>query len=228
VAGERAVLGRKGADLVLSDPKVTRRHALIERRGERYWIRDLGARGGLEVAGRAAQDAVLEHLTEVRVGGTVLVAMYGLEQAAGGLGETYVGPGAGEEGPPSAGSGADRGRARGAAPAPPSAYLLVVQGPERGKAYSLKEETTVLGRSPDEADLWVQDPLVSRRHARIVRTASGFRLEDLASAHGTSRNGETVTKTDLRDGDVVGLAGTHLLFLLGEERLRQETEKLRR
>src|SRR4030081_3523317 len=45
-------------------------------------------------------------------------------------------------------------------------------------------ETTV-GRT-GETDVTIDDPSVSRRHARIIRDSEGFHVEDLSSLNGTS------------------------------------------
>jgi FHA domain len=60
-------------------------------------------------------------------------------------------------------------------------------------------------------DVVLNDPSVSRQHARIVFRAGGWVLQDLASTNGTSVNGATVGRCVLRPGD-------HLM--LGTERLR--------
>jgi len=49
---ERIVVGRASlADIVVDDPSVSERHCVIERRGERYMVRDLGSTNGTLVNG---------------------------------------------------------------------------------------------------------------------------------------------------------------------------------
>ncbi|MFA5685438.1 MAG: SpoIIE family protein phosphatase [Lysobacteraceae bacterium] len=60
-----------GADLLLPDPHVSRRHALIEPHGERLLLRDLGARGGTELNGQRidpARPAALRAGDHLRIG----------------------------------------------------------------------------------------------------------------------------------------------------------------
>jgi ABC transport system ATP-binding/permease protein len=64
----------------------------------------------------------------------------------------------------------------------------------------------LIGRS-SEADLFLNDPGVSRRHCRIFRRPRSIAVEDLGSRAGTMRNGQKVTRPiGLADGDdlVVG------------------------
>lgn len=49
----------------------------------------------------------------------------------------------------------------------------------------------LVGRSPS-ADLPLEDPLMSRLHARIEMRDDGVYVEDLGSRNGTTVNGETV------------------------------------
>ena len=53
-----------------------------------------------------------------------------------------------------------------------------------GKRTSLEPGETVIGRDPG-AHLFIDDPSVSRRHARIVVTGESATLEDLGSKNGT-------------------------------------------
>ena len=65
----------------------------------------------------------------------------------------------------------------------------------------------VIGRHPD-ADIRVQEPTMSARHAEILATAAGISIRDLSSLNGTLLNGVRVTESVLRPGDEVeiGLA----------------------
>jgi hypothetical protein len=71
---------------------------------------------------------------------------------------------------------------------------------------------TVLGRSAD-ANLTIEDPLVSRLHARIVIDESGARVEDLESRNGVRVNGVLIkAATRLTDGDRLRLGTQDLIF----------------
>ncbi|HEY6882173.1 MAG TPA: FHA domain-containing protein, partial [Polyangiales bacterium] len=57
---------------------------------------------------------------------------------------------------------------------------------------------------------------VSRQHARFVRDASGYRIEDLDSYNGITVNGVRIEKSaDLKDGDRVGV-GDYVIALRAE------------
>lgn len=72
----RLVLGRDAdrADLVVSDPSVSARHAVlgVDAEQERYGIADLGSRNGTFVNGRRVDDGVLRDGDKIFVGATVL------------------------------------------------------------------------------------------------------------------------------------------------------------
>lgn len=70
---------------------------------------------------------------------------------------------------------------------------------------ALTRTATVFGRDPS-CDHVLPHPEISRRHARILRTAQGLLIEDLGSTNGTFVNGQRITKPVLlKEGDTVAL-----------------------
>ena len=70
----------------------------------------------------------------------------------------------------------------------------------------------LLGRDEDSI-VWIDDPLVSRRHARIVIDGTGAFLEDLDSKNGTSVNGKRIeAPTRLADKDQITIGPASLVF----------------
>ena len=62
VTADRFIIGRgkKAADLVIDDPNVSRRHAVVERIDGQYCIADMGSTNGIDYSGqRVAQKAIL-------------------------------------------------------------------------------------------------------------------------------------------------------------------------
>jgi diguanylate cyclase (GGDEF)-like protein len=106
------------------------------------------------------------------------------------------------------------------------ATLTVLGGADPGCVVALDHEETTLGRC-STATVSIDDPSISRRHARVVRTRDGHHLlQDLGSRNGTFVNGRSVTGVRLRSGDRVQL-GPELVFLFSlvderEERLRRQ------
>jgi hypothetical protein len=78
--------------------------------------------------------------------------------------------------------------------------------------FDLAVGETVIGRSPD-CHITIDDPLLSRQHAKIIVTGTGATLQDLGSRNGSRVNGRlTVGAVDLADGDRIRL-GTQDLVL---------------
>jgi len=78
--------------------------------------------------------------------------------------------------------------------------------------FDLPRGTTLIGRSLD-CHLTIEDPLVSRRHARIVVTDSGAQIEDLGSRNGVKVNGAPIRQaTTLRNGDRLRIGTQELVF----------------
>ena len=67
----RVVLGRsKDADLQVTDPNVSRRHAEVRQEGATYWLVDLDSTNGVEVKGKRVKRLKLEDGTRFTIGGT--------------------------------------------------------------------------------------------------------------------------------------------------------------
>lgn len=95
--------------------------------------------------------------------------------------------------------------------------LLAENGPLAGQRWPLTQNQVVIGRSAD-CDLVIPDRQVSRYHARIRRSESGFVLEDLRSKNGTHLNGQQISEpARLQDGDIIQVALAFRLAFLGSE-----------
>jgi len=71
---------------------------------------------------------------------------------------------------------------------------------------------TLIGRSP-ECQVTIEDPLVSRQHARIVIDDAGAVVEDLKSRNGVKVNGQPIHgPTRIKDGDRVRIGTQELVF----------------
>lgn len=95
--------------------------------------------------------------------------------------------------------------------------LISQTGELRGQRWQLDSERMVIGRAPD-CDMIVPDRKVSRYHARIRRTETGYVVEDLGSKNGTHVNGSLVEEpTLLQDGDMIQVALAVKLMFVGTE-----------
>ncbi len=80
-----------------------------------------------------------------------------------------------------------------------------------GRHYNLGPGTHIVGRQP-EAAVAIDNPAVSRQHARIVVSAGAATIEDLGSRNGTFRNGQRLTGiATLEPGDALGF-GPDVIF----------------
>jgi hypothetical protein len=78
--------------------------------------------------------------------------------------------------------------------------------------FDLPRGITVIGRSLD-CNLTIEDPLVSRQHARITVDDDGGSVEDLESRNGVRVNGATIrAPTTLADGDRVRIGTQDFVF----------------
>jgi pSer/pThr/pTyr-binding forkhead associated (FHA) protein len=91
--------------------------------------------------------------------------------------------------------------------------LTVCGGAQDGHELVLTETVTRIGRGL-QADLVLQEPTVSRRHAIIVVHGDRTTLHDDNSLNGTWCNGERVHDgVELHPGDLIGLGGATLRYV---------------
>ncbi len=78
--------------------------------------------------------------------------------------------------------------------------------------FDLLQGVTLIGRS-SECEVTIEDPLVSRQHARIVIEGGKVNVEDLGSRNGVKINGAAVRKpTQLKDRDRLRIGTQELVF----------------
>ncbi len=95
--------------------------------------------------------------------------------------------------------------------------LIAQTGKLSGSRWVLEGDQVLIGRGP-ECDLVIADRQVSRHHARIRRTGSGYMLQDLGSKNGTHLNGVPIDReTVLQDGDIIQIALVLRLVFVGTE-----------
>lgn len=92
-----------------------------------------------------------------------------------------------------------------------SALLIVKQGPNLGARFLLDQNLTLAGRHPN-ADIFLDDVTVSRKHAEFSRVDNSFEVTDLGSLNGSYVNGQRTDRAKLVDGDEVRIGKFRFTF----------------
>ena len=93
--------------------------------------------------------------------------------------------------------------------------LLAQQGPRAGQAFDLNKPVITIGREASN-DIVLEDPQVSRHHARLTLQAGGYVVEDLGSTNGTFINEQRLMGTrPINPGDKLRLGDNVVLSLIG-------------
>ncbi len=95
--------------------------------------------------------------------------------------------------------------------------LYMIRGPMQGHAFDLNDSTTSIGRSIDN-DIQIDDPSVSRFHAKINSKGDDLFIEDMKSQNGTLIDGKAIPPFEtvqLRKG--ISIALGNILFILGKQ-----------
>lgn len=98
-----------------------------------------------------------------------------------------------------------------AVPGPGSAASRICQVLWNAREISLCEGEHVIGRMR-ESMIWIDDPAVSRRHAKLVLTPGGATLEDIGSKNGTYVNDRRIDAIEpLHDGDRISVGPARMV-----------------
>ena len=96
------------------------------------------------------------------------------------------------------------------------ALLVVKRGPNAGARFLLDQATTTAGRHP-EADIFLDDATVSRRHAEFRKNDDGkFEVVDVGSLNGTYVNREPRNSQVLEVGDEIQIGKFRLVFIANQ------------
>lgn len=163
------IVGRE-ADILLTDARVSRRHAEITLEGQTVKLKDLGSTNGTTVNGEkleSGNEVTLSAGDEVMFGGVKLVLSF---------------PGEGNITQVPAG-----GKTQ-SIPAPPGKKPAVALLQTQDEEYPLVKGENTLGRRQDN-DIVISDPYASGSHGKFEINDEGVFFTDLGSTNGTLLNG---------------------------------------
>ncbi|MGQ9896833.1 MAG: FHA domain-containing protein [Acidobacteriota bacterium] len=200
-------IGRdEGNSIVLDQqqfPTASRQHAVIERQGKAYVIRDLGSFNGTFVNGyRIAAPAQLQSGALIEIGGRGAQFRFVMPEA------TSVASATGEH--TVALTSSHRGRLATPQKVTEAKNFVMRKNFAQGKVSG----RLTVGRAP-ENDIQLDLLQISKQHAVFGRDAQGWTLEDLKSTNGVYVNGRRITRCRLRATDIIQI-GPFLLRLESE------------
>lgn len=108
------------------------------------------------------------------------------------------------------------------------AQLVVLRGQFPGTRFVV-ENTLLLGRgNADESTADLVDEGVSRRHATITKTLSGYVIQDLGSRNGTYVDGRRISQAPLAFGSKVSLGSSTQLLFASRDRFEEQRARAQR
>lgn len=226
------IIGRRAENgLRLLQRNISRRHARLFRRAGHVHIEDLDSYNGVFMNG-----ARIEAPTRWRETDRVRIGDYGLSlerapttEEASRAATVLDGP---TELPPEVAALFDPEPAETPHLELPGVPLIMrvprligVEGPAAGLGLVLTRERVVLGRGSD-AELSIDDPGMSRRHAALEASDSGHAIVDLGSQNGVEVNGAPVGRAELRLGDRVFLGTSAFRYVPAHQQFTPTREEL--
>ncbi len=197
----------QSCQVVLAQQAVSRNHARISRDGTLFFLEDLGSSFGTQVNGQKMPKGEKRLL---RNGDVIAIAQFDVtfdrvadvssEDASGKtsfLSRKVV-----------------KDVMKGLSSGGENAYFRVMNGATEGTRIEIADaQEYVFGRDAAEADVVLNDDLVSRKHVKVRRDWSGTHVEDLGSRNGIKLNKKRTRKATLKDRDEVEIGGVRLLFI---------------
>lgn len=191
-------IGRKeGNTIRLTDRNVSRQHASLTRAEEdTFIVRDHGSFNGTKVNG----DDIKEQPRKIAPGDQITIGDYSLSIRTDVSASVPMG------------RQMDPGDNAGIGKVTPHARLVMISAPEPGREIDLTVDLFVIGRS-EEANLHINDPSISRAHARLDGDEHQWTISDLDSINGIKINGQSRDDYLLKPGDVIELGTVQLRFV---------------
>ena len=93
--------------------------------------------------------------------------------------------------------------------------VVVCRGPNAGARFTMCRDVTEIGRHADN-DIILDDTTVTRRHAELRRTASGYQISDLGSLNGTYVNRDRVQTAVVGPADEIQIGAFQLKLIPGD------------
>jgi pSer/pThr/pTyr-binding forkhead associated (FHA) protein/class 3 adenylate cyclase len=205
---DELTIGRTAQNNIVLDEKyISRKHARVSRKQGTYWIEDLKSSIGVEVNGKKISKAQLQNGDEIKLGAIRIVFVNPkkepyYEEATTKMDVTTMVPTVGEEVT--------------MAIASQSMYKLAVRKADGGiTEHDIPKEGLILGRSAT-AGMQLNDPVVSRRHAKITVDAKTIFIEDLGSNNGTcvdNKRLQAEQKVEIKEKQLITIGDFNLLVV---------------
>ncbi len=106
------------------------------------------------------------------------------------------------------------------------ARLIVLTGSAFGRSFAVEDEVTI-GRQHD-CTVALDEPGISRVHARLVAAGSQYVIQDLQSRNGTLLNGTPIRRASVNFGDRIQLGAQCVLLFTYRDAAEEHLEHLRR
>jgi pSer/pThr/pTyr-binding forkhead associated (FHA) protein len=214
VSCTRIVIGRKDADVKLTDQTVSGRHAILEFVGGKFFLTDNQSTNGTKVNGEEIESSPLENMDELQVGDTKMLASI-LDDRYG----AYVPEQSDEDTKDSRFMDGDQTMVLSPMQNPELPknihfILEFVEGADKGKKFQIKRKSSVIGRG-EKCDIQCEEPTISKRHCQIeVHNKDKMTIKDLASANGTRLNDKYISAVKIRHGDMIQIGKTKIKILI--------------
>lgn len=205
-------VGRKLADIIIDDPKVSSTHCEIRRDGSHFKVRDLKSTNGTFVNRDAVEEKTLVDQDVMEVGSSTLCFFEDRRDFHGSAEETTAGLRRKED---STVGKTGESLTTTKTLAQMTVALEIIQGPNEGKRFRFRKTHITIGRN--DTDVILMDLDISRAHCLIEVLGPGaIFLRDMGSTNGTFLQGKRIQSEKINPGTEFTVGNTSLKLSIDE------------
>lgn len=204
ITADESLIGRgEAADLPLDNVSVSRRHALVKRRGAMLLVEDLGSDNGVVFKGQKVKTVELNPGDEFSIGKYTLIYPRYASQAEGIATSLPRASNPGLRG--------EQTMIMNSSKTPPAVFE------HRGQKFKMGGLIFTIGKA-DDTHLRIGGLFVAGIHARVIRDpAGGHVLQHISGMRRVCVNGVATKSAVLKDGDEISLAGEKIRVSIAPE-----------
>ncbi len=201
-------------DIVIDDPKISRKHAELSPVRDGILVKDMDSTNGTFINNKKIKEGIAKIGDEIafdkivfKVQGRSIERPTLLREELS-MEKTQVSPVSSE-------------KTQMFSIMSPQFTLVGLSSGVSGKTFSLDKTEIIIGRSPD-CDVVISDSTVSAHHAKLTKKEENWIIEDLNSTNGTFVDNEKISKSYLTGGEIIRLGKVELRFQAATQQTQTE------
>ncbi len=223
--GDKFLIGSgKGCNLVIGDILVEERHAIIEKKGDKYFLKPIAQKNLFLNGNEISKATPLKDGDEIVVGSTIIYFREKLD-----ISETVdILRFKKDNGKITSKSFSEKEKKTKQVKKEKDLIenlpKLIVEIGRKKYSRPLLKDAVIIGSS-SKCDIFLEGDNISLKHAKVFKEGGKFIIIDLESEIGTSVNGKKIFRKELNSGDTIQIGNYRLKFIDPSQKKEEKKEK---